>query len=274
MCNEEWEIFLILNFSLFLHPVWCFVRIYYQKGQQNTFKSKSFSKQISLLSRFFKVRWFPTDSHKKLAERLKKGSEKAFEEIIYRFTPLVSNIIKNISCGYLSNEDIEEVTTDVFVTLWKNADKLDVNLLKPYIICIAKSRAKDRLRRENHFETVDIDSIDIQDDSDILENCENQIRYYYYYQPVRKIAEITGINIETVKSKLQRTRKKLKDALINRGYWLWNTMKMHLTKLWKAMSLTALSPKKSWEVTLLKTVLLNSSVLAQKRKNPIKKYSA
>ena len=134
-----------------------------------------------------------------MAERLKKGSEKAFEEIIYRFTPLVSNIIKNISCGYLSGEDIEEVTTDVFVTLWKNADKLDVNLLKPYIICIAKSRAKDRLRRENHFETVDIDSVDIQDDSDILENCME-------------------INIETVKSKLQRTRKKLKDALINRGY--------------------------------------------------------
>lgn len=174
-----------------------------------------------------------------MAERLKKGSEKAFEEIIYRFTPLVSNIIKNISCGYLSNEDIEEVTTDVFVTLWKNADKLDVNMLKPYIICIAKSRAKDRLRRENHFETVDIDSVDIQDDSDILENCENQglvhdlkeeianlkepdreilIRHYYYYQPVKKIAEIMEINIETVKSKLQRTRKKLKDALINRGY--------------------------------------------------------
>ena len=124
------------------------------------------------------------------------------------------------------------MTTDVFVTLWKNADKLDVNLLKPYIICIAKSRAKDRLRRENHFETVDIDSVDIQDDSDILENCENQglvhdlkepdreilIRHYYYYQPVKKIAEIMEINIETVKSKLQRTRKKLKDALINRGY--------------------------------------------------------
>ena len=176
-----------------------------------------------------------------MAERLKKGSEKAFEEIIYRFTPLVSNIIKNISCGYLSGEDIEEVTTDVFVTLWKNADKLDVNLLKPYIICIAKSRAKDRLRRENHFETVDIDSVDIQDDSDILENCENQglvhdlkeeianlkepdreilIRYYYYYQSVGKIAEVMKMSAGTVKSKLHRTRQKLKKALTEKGYGL------------------------------------------------------
>ncbi|MBQ5563226.1 MAG: sigma-70 family RNA polymerase sigma factor [Clostridia bacterium] len=179
------------------------------------------------------------NSDKKLAERMKKGNEKAFEEIIYRFTPLVSNIIRNISSGYLSNEDIEEVTTDVFVTLWKNSEKLDVNMLKPYIICIAKSRVKDRLRRENKFGIVDIDSVDIADDGDIFEKYENEslvsdlkeeisklkepdkeilIRYYYYYQPVKEISEIMGINIETVKSKLQRTRKKLKEELIRRGY--------------------------------------------------------
>ena len=179
------------------------------------------------------------NSDKKLAERMKKGNEKAFEEIIYRFTPLVSNIIRNISSGYLSNEDIEEVTTDVFVTLWKNSEKLDVNMLKPYIICIAKSRVKDRLRRENKFGIVDIDSVDIADDSEIFEKCENEnlvsdlkeeiaklkepdreilIRHYYYYQPVKEISEIMGINIETVKSKLQRTRKKLKEELIRRGY--------------------------------------------------------
>ena len=179
------------------------------------------------------------NSDKKLAERMKKGNEKAFEEIIHRFTPLVSNIIRNISSGYLSNEDIEEVTTDVFVTLWKNSEKLDVNMLKPYIICIAKSRVKDRLRRENKFGIVDIDSVDIADDGDIFEKYENEslvsdlkeeisklkepdkeilIRYYYYYQPVKEISEIMGINIETVKSKLQRTRKKLKDALTGKGY--------------------------------------------------------
>ena len=179
------------------------------------------------------------NSDKKLAERMKKGNEKAFEEIIYRFTPLVSNIIRNISSGYLNNEDIEEVTTDVFVTLWKNSEKLDVNMLKPYIICIAKSRVKDRLRRENKFGIVDIDSVDIADDGDIFEKYENEslvsdlkdeiaklkepdreilIRHYYYYQPVKEISEIMGINIETVKSKLQRTRKKLKDALTGKGY--------------------------------------------------------
>ena len=111
--------------------------------------------------------------------------------------------------------------------------------MKPYIICIAKSRVKDRVRRENKFGIVDIDSVDIADDGDIFEKYENEslvsdlkeeisklkepdkeilIRYYYYYQPVKEISEIMGINIETVKSKLQRTRKKLKDALTGKGY--------------------------------------------------------
>ena len=44
------------------------------------------------------------------------------------------------------------------------------------------------------------------------------IRYYYYYQSVSKIAAALEMNVETVKSKLQRTRAKLRTALQNRGY--------------------------------------------------------
>lgn len=170
---------------------------------------------------------------------MKKNDETAFAEIIHRFTPLVATIIRNIAGGQLNHADVEEVTTDVFVTLWKNSEKLDTNMLKPYIVCIAKSRAKDRLRREQHNEMIDIDSLSIADDEAIFENCENQtlcndlkeeiaklkepdreilIRYYYYYQPLKTISEIMDMNFETVKSKLQRTRKKLKESLIARGY--------------------------------------------------------
>ena len=95
-----------------------------------------------------------TDTDKKLAERMKKNDETAFAEIIHRFTPLVATIIRNIAGGQLNHADVEEVTTDVFVTLWKNSEKLDTNMLKPYIVCIAKSRAKDRLRREQHNEMI------------------------------------------------------------------------------------------------------------------------
>ena len=44
------------------------------------------------------------------------------------------------------------------------------------------------------------------------------IRYYYYRQTAPQIAEKLGIKLPTVKSKLQRTREKLRRKLTERGY--------------------------------------------------------
>ncbi len=177
---------------------------------------------------------------KKLAERLKKHDEKELSDIIGEYAPFVSTIIRNISNGQLKNEDIEEVITDVFVTLWRNSDRLETDKLKAYIICITKSRTKDRLKRKQSGDTVNIDEVfAISSDDDIFEKCENDflyeelnrevekisepdreilIRYYYYYQSIGKISEIMSISEGTVKSKLHRTRRKLKKILTERGY--------------------------------------------------------
>ena len=53
-----------------------------------------------------------------------------------------------------------------------------------------------------------------QPDKEIL------IRYYYYGQTVSKIADDMAIKLETVKSKLKRTREKIKTSLLERGYTL------------------------------------------------------
>ena len=81
----------------------------------------------------------------KTARRLKQHDETAFEEIIHYFTPLVSTIISNIAGGKLNPSDIEEVTADVFVTLWQNSEHLKEETLKSYLCCIAKSRANRRI---------------------------------------------------------------------------------------------------------------------------------
>ena len=60
----------------------------------------------------------------RLAEKLKQHDEKALEQIIEQNSRFVASVIFNISKGSLSKEDIEEVTADVFVTLWNNADKV------------------------------------------------------------------------------------------------------------------------------------------------------
>ena len=49
-------------------------------------------------------------------------------------------------------------------------------------------------------------------DKDIL------IRYYFYSQTVSQIADGMKMNIETVKSKLRRTRDKIKTELVERSF--------------------------------------------------------
>lgn len=153
---------------------------------------------------------------KKFADKLRKGDENAFEILINKYTAYVSTIVFNIADGTLRGDN-----------------------LKGYIACIAKCRTKDRLRK---LKSVDIISIDEFEQPDVImleENCEKQelckslreevkklndpdreilIRYYYFYQKVSEISEIMGIKAETVKTKLSRTRKKLKQVLEERGF--------------------------------------------------------
>ncbi len=174
-----------------------------------------------------------------LARRLRKRDEKALREVILRLTPLVATIIYNVSGGELTREDIEEVTSDVFITLWNNTDKIVPEKLKGYVCCIAKTRAINKLKTVKSKNIVDIDDYDPEDDFSISEHTEHQdlnrelrelidtlptidreimIRYYYYYQTTSRIAEVMKLNPETVKSKLRRTREKLKAKLLERGY--------------------------------------------------------
>ncbi len=177
---------------------------------------------------------------KELAQRLKRHHQDALSKIIDSYVPYVSTIAYNIAEGSLATSDIEEITADVFVTLWNNADKLNPDKLKAYISCITKSRTKDKLRKIKPAEIYDISQAAEQPDStDLNENFEQDelcrslkeeiekikqpdreilIRYYYYYQKTAEIAQALHIKQETVKTKLQRTREKLKAALMERGF--------------------------------------------------------
>lgn len=182
---------------------------------------------------------------KKLTAKLRKKDEKALEETIRRYTPLVATIIHNVSGGNMKKEDIEEVTSDVFITLWKNTDKIISGKLKGYICCIAKTRALNKLAASYNGKVISLEEYregeDIEDDFSITADAEQKeintklrsiiddlkepdktilIRYYYYYQSTTKIAELMSIKAETVKTKLRRTRERIKAALLEGGYSL------------------------------------------------------
>ena len=132
----------------------------------------------------------------------------------------------------MTNEDIEEVISDTFVSLWKCAESLDTEKgsIRAYLGTIAKNCAKNKLRElRPHSELNETissnakspqESFESREEKDLLVNLimelgepdsEIFIRYYYYEQKIKDIACYTGIPISTVKTKLSRGRLELKN---------------------------------------------------------------
>ena len=175
----------------------------------------------------------------RLVQRLKKHDEKALEEAMDKYTRYAAAVVYNVSKGSLGKEDIEEVVADAFVTLWNNAEKVREGKLKAYIGCIAKTRALNKIKSTRNNAVLNIDDYDPEDDFSIEDETETKdvhrelreiiteidmpdkeilIRHYYYNQTVSQIASEMGLNPETAKSKLRRTREKIKTKLIERSY--------------------------------------------------------
>ncbi len=182
-----------------------------------------------------------SDENKKLVSRLQKHDERAFEQVMDKYARLVAAVIYNVAKGSLKVEDVEELVTDVFVTLWQNVEKVQPESLKGYLCCIAKTRAINRLKANKFGDVLNIEDIDPEDDFNISHATEKKeisqelmelvekiqepdkeilIRHYFYYQKIADIANAMAIKAETVKVKLHRTRNKLKEMLMERGYTL------------------------------------------------------
>lgn len=84
----------------------------------------------------------------KTAGKLKNGDETALEEIAKYYSPIVTTIIYNVFSGNMSVSDIEEIASDVFLTLWENREKVIPERIKGYVCRIAKTKALDRLKKD------------------------------------------------------------------------------------------------------------------------------
>ena len=61
----------------------------------------------------------------KMLRALKRRDEKALEWFIDHYVGYVTTIIYNIIGSFMTEADIEEVSSDVFLILWKNAKKIE-----------------------------------------------------------------------------------------------------------------------------------------------------
>ena len=174
---------------------------------------------------------------KRLINKLKSGDEKALSKIMDKYTSYAYTIAMNIIGSYMQKEDVEEIVSDSFVSLWSNASGLREDCeLSPYIAAIVRNQSKNKLRKLRYDELLDMipDGSDFQQQFDIMETTreivsavreilkpeerEIFIRHYFYGEKLEPIAAESGLTLSNCKTKLYRAKIKVRKYLIERGY--------------------------------------------------------
>ena len=164
---------------------------------------------------------------------LKKGSESALLWFIERYTAYVSTIVLNIIGSFAGVSLVEEVTSDVFYELWRNAKAVLPGHVQGYLAAIARNKAKNKCRELHKSDPLETHMVAVNapNPEEMVLKRELQafvrhfvlslpepdreifLRFYYYYQTAEQISQQLGMNLSTVKTKLRRGRERLKAEL-------------------------------------------------------------
>lgn len=166
----------------------------------------------------------------------KLNIDKLFDD----FYAYVYIIVKNGVSIYITDEDIEEIISDVFIAIWKNSKVLSVTTdIKAYLTGISKNRIKNKYRKSelsvslSEYEEKMLDNGNLEKQAE--ENEQNRIiqntlitlkqdeyktfiMFYYEAKTTKQIAESLNCSIGKVKVILHRVRKKIKRNLEDGGY--------------------------------------------------------
>lgn len=175
---------------------------------------------------------------KQALQRLRKGNTEALEELMDRYAGYVCRIVSQILLPSMTEEDVEEVISDVFLTLWRNCRQIqDPERLKSWLGSTARNRALNKLRERRAALELEEDLLSPEEESmdARLSRQERQqrvqqalsrmgepdreifLRHYCRFQPVKEIAAALGLSLSAVKTRLLRGRRKLRDQLLKGG---------------------------------------------------------
>lgn len=169
---------------------------------------------------------------------LKANDIEIYEKLVNTYSRYVAAVVIRVAGERLTNEDIEELTADIFIKLWQDRHSLEISAgkLKSYIGAMARNRTLNKLR-DKYIEVLPLeeDEIDYDTPEGCLIDTENKnilnevintlpdpdreifIRRYFYMEKMSEIANRLGINVQTVGTKLFRGKKKLEKGLKERG---------------------------------------------------------
>ena len=179
-----------------------------------------------------------------LLPRIAGGDQSAVPECISRYGGLIWSLARR---RLASREDAEDVVQEVFVDLWRSADRFDPLVAQEvtYVAMIARRRIIDRLRRRAvRPQTSSLDgghAVDLPDPADDapvgkrlelgeearladehleqLRPEEQRVLRLSIYEDLSHsaIAECTGLPLGTVKSHIRRGLDSLRHKLAGRG---------------------------------------------------------
>lgn len=177
-------------------------------------------------------------NEKKLAQKLRRGDRLALDRAMDAFTGYLSAVVWRTMGPAATPEDVEEVVSDAFLTLWSRRDSLNPEQgLRSWLAAVARNRAIDRMRAappsplpleeagaaggstpEEELERRmfagalrrAVETLPPPDDQLIL-------RFYYEEERLTDIARDLGLSVPAAKSRLCRARRKLKEILIKGG---------------------------------------------------------
>lgn len=175
-------------------------------------------------------------TEEKMLKALQKGDTKAFEAFILKYGRYVSSVISRILKG--RSADCEELTADVFLSVWENRRKLQAGKVTSYLGVIARNKAFDLLRADKDYLPLEEDML-IIDPADIQRQAENNdlgmllkkalmtldkpqrelfVRHFYYGQTIKEAAEEMGVNLSTAKNWIYRGKDVLREFLEENGF--------------------------------------------------------
>jgi len=168
-------------------------------------------------------------------EKIKRKDEDALKNFIDEFKIPLFNYIYRI---VYNRNDAEDILEETFIKIFKNIEKIDFKgNFKSFIFKIARNSCIDFFRkRKNIFPFMDeiyeredkfYERMELKGKIEralsFLQKDEREIIILKYMEnfKIKEIAEILDIPENTVKTKIFRGLKKLREIFYNKIVWLW-----------------------------------------------------
>lgn len=179
----------------------------------------------------------------KIIRLLEKRDDTAVSETEKKY----GKLLFSLAMGILgSSEDAKEIVNDTLLALWNTSSGAMPENLKAYLCKITRNLALKRVRRDKAQKrsrdyTLSLEEIgevfsflELTEDLFSAKELENAVfafiselspserfifmRRYWFFDSMKKIAELSGEREGTVRSTLSRTRKKLREYLRKEGF--------------------------------------------------------